>query len=313
MHYYQFNIGDYASHTSYLSLLEDLAYRRLLDHYYLSELPYPNDIKRIARLIGMRDNVDIVQNIIHDFFVLDNDEWHNKRVDNELELYHSKAVTARNNGRKGGRPKKSEETQEEPNPNPEETQSVNLANPEITGSKANHKPLTINQEPVKIKRLDQSTTDLDLLFVEFWKSGIRKANKKKAESLFSNLLKKQSAPHKFTDMLIADIQERLRINQQGFSEMHPTTYLNGERWNDEKVIPNENPQRSTTKPALIDRVKANTAQRRKDRETEHGEFAGFPVGENDGDVRPQVYGSVRGDTRPDLGDVLEGDFREADG
>jgi len=35
MHYYQFNIGDYASHTRHLSDLEDLAYRRLLDAYYL--------------------------------------------------------------------------------------------------------------------------------------------------------------------------------------------------------------------------------------------------------------------------------------
>ncbi|NDH69342.1 MAG: DUF1376 domain-containing protein, partial [Gammaproteobacteria bacterium] len=33
MHYYQFHIGDYKSHTHHLSLLEDLAYRRLLDFY----------------------------------------------------------------------------------------------------------------------------------------------------------------------------------------------------------------------------------------------------------------------------------------
>ena len=37
MHYFQFNIGDYASHTRHLTLMEDLAYRRLLDLYYMRE------------------------------------------------------------------------------------------------------------------------------------------------------------------------------------------------------------------------------------------------------------------------------------
>ena len=34
MHFYQFNIGDYASHTRHLNPIEDIAYRRLLDIYY---------------------------------------------------------------------------------------------------------------------------------------------------------------------------------------------------------------------------------------------------------------------------------------
>jgi len=40
MHYFNFNIGDYASHTRHLSLMEDLAYRRLIDAYYLAEKPF---------------------------------------------------------------------------------------------------------------------------------------------------------------------------------------------------------------------------------------------------------------------------------
>ena len=68
MHYYQFNIGDYHSHTSYLSLLEDLAYRRILDLYYLNESPLPNDPKQVARLIGMRDNIEEVTQVLADFF-----------------------------------------------------------------------------------------------------------------------------------------------------------------------------------------------------------------------------------------------------
>ena len=40
MHFYSFNIGDYASHTRHLTPMEDLAYRRLLDIYYLHEQPF---------------------------------------------------------------------------------------------------------------------------------------------------------------------------------------------------------------------------------------------------------------------------------
>ena len=53
MHYFNFNIGDYASHTRHLSLLEDLAYRRLLDAYYLSEKPFQGSPADIAKEIGM--------------------------------------------------------------------------------------------------------------------------------------------------------------------------------------------------------------------------------------------------------------------
>jgi hypothetical protein len=49
MHYYQFHIGDYRSATAHLTNEEDLAYRRLLDMYYDTEVPIPNDPKDVAR------------------------------------------------------------------------------------------------------------------------------------------------------------------------------------------------------------------------------------------------------------------------
>lgn len=35
MNYFPFHVGDYAAHTAHLEPLEDLAYRRMLDAYYL--------------------------------------------------------------------------------------------------------------------------------------------------------------------------------------------------------------------------------------------------------------------------------------
>ena len=138
MHYYQFNIGDYAKHTQHLTLLENLAYRLLLDRYYLTEKPLDLNLKKLARLVGFSDHHDEVAQILEDFFTRTDDGWVNSRADKEISLYLSKADTARSNGKLGGRPKK-------PNPNPAITQLVNLANPEETGSKAKHKTLNNNQ------------------------------------------------------------------------------------------------------------------------------------------------------------------------
>ena len=69
MHYYQFNIGDYAKSTKHLDPIEDLIYRRLLDIYYDTEKPISSDIKKTARLIGLKNNLEgrdviIVEDII---------------------------------------------------------------------------------------------------------------------------------------------------------------------------------------------------------------------------------------------------------
>lgn len=108
MHYYQFNIGDYAKHTRHLTNDEDLAYRRMIDYCYLNETPLVDDLKKIARLINMRNCEEEVKNVLEDFFVLRDGAWHNSRVEKDLVFYAEKAEIARQNGKKGGRPPKGE-------------------------------------------------------------------------------------------------------------------------------------------------------------------------------------------------------------
>ena len=91
MHYYTFNIGDYAGHTKGLSLIEDLAYRRLLDEYYMRERPLNGCSTTVARMIGMRDQQSEVDYVLRTFFVLNDDkEWVNSRADREIEHYKAK-------------------------------------------------------------------------------------------------------------------------------------------------------------------------------------------------------------------------------
>jgi uncharacterized protein YdaU (DUF1376 family) len=99
VHYYQFNIGDYASHTRHLSLIEDAIYRRLLDLYYLHERPLNSGIASVARQIDARDYEAEVKIILEEFFQLSESGWINLRADKEIEQYHSKIEQASKAGR----------------------------------------------------------------------------------------------------------------------------------------------------------------------------------------------------------------------
>jgi uncharacterized protein YdaU (DUF1376 family) len=100
MHYFQFNIGDYASHTRHLSLLEDLAYRRLLDLYYLKDGEVYGDEAEVARQIGMRECVAEVTQVLQDFFCIgEDDRWTHDRCDAEIAKFREKSEKASNAGK----------------------------------------------------------------------------------------------------------------------------------------------------------------------------------------------------------------------
>jgi len=95
MHYYQFNIGDYKSHTEHLSEMEDLTYRRLLDWYYLHEAPIPTDINEVARQIRMRSHCECIATVLQEYFASTADGWIHHRADRELEKLGDKSRKAK--------------------------------------------------------------------------------------------------------------------------------------------------------------------------------------------------------------------------
>jgi len=94
MHYYQFNIGDYKSHTEHLSEMEDLTYRRLLDWYYLHETPIPLDESEVARQIRMRSHSDCIAIVLREYFELTDDGWIHHRANKELAKAGEKSTKA---------------------------------------------------------------------------------------------------------------------------------------------------------------------------------------------------------------------------
>ncbi|MGL5490857.1 MAG: YdaU family protein [Shewanella sp.] len=95
MHYFQFNIGDYARDTAHLTEMEDLAYRRMLDLYYRAEGPLPSSIDEIARLIRMRSHTASIAIVLQDFFDECADGFRNHRADQELHKTYSKSEKAK--------------------------------------------------------------------------------------------------------------------------------------------------------------------------------------------------------------------------
>lgn len=156
MNYYKHHIGDYRCDTAHLSLLEHGVYRQLLDHYYLGESAIPKETESVFRRLCARTEEErkAVETVLSEFFKLEEDGWHHRRCDAEIAEYHSKADSARNNGKLGGRPKK--------------TNSVILGSNNETQSKANitlttnHKPLTTNQYKTKDKP-NKSADELSVL------------------------------------------------------------------------------------------------------------------------------------------------------
>ena len=94
MHYYQFNIGDYQSHTAHLSELEDLAYRRLLDWIYLHEKPIPLEVNEVARNIRMRTHCESIAIVLQEFFIRTDSGWVSDRVQREIAKAGEKSQKA---------------------------------------------------------------------------------------------------------------------------------------------------------------------------------------------------------------------------
>lgn len=121
MNYYPHHIGDYLTATAHLTMLEDGAYRRLLDLYYSREEPIVADVGRACRLVRAVSDEDrqSVQTVLEEFFTLTEAGWEHRRCEEEINKAAEAAERSRKNGRKGGRPRDGK-----PDNDQEETQQV---------------------------------------------------------------------------------------------------------------------------------------------------------------------------------------------
>lgn len=102
MQFYQFHIGDYIGATAHLDPMEDLAYRRLIDLYYQTESPLPNDMRTLCKRIRLASESHCVESVFNEFFTLSDDgqSWHHERCDAELNEIYEKSQKARESAQK---------------------------------------------------------------------------------------------------------------------------------------------------------------------------------------------------------------------
>jgi uncharacterized protein YdaU (DUF1376 family) len=166
MHYFNFNIGDYASHTRHLSLLEDLAYRRLIDAYYLAEKPFIGSPADIAKDIGMTSQIEEVYYVLSKFFEQDETGWFNKRCDEEIDKYHEKQEQAVRAGKASAKARLSKRsTTVQPTNNQEPINNIGVA--KATKGTRWEKGLALPNEWMEFCKKERYDLDPSKVFEEF--------------------------------------------------------------------------------------------------------------------------------------------------
>jgi uncharacterized protein YdaU (DUF1376 family) len=108
MNYYRRNLGDYARDTKHLSMLEHGAFNQLLDTLYATETPLPDNEKLLWKICSAstKRERNAVKSVLSQFFFRKPSGFSNKRFERELKHLKSRAKVAKQNGSKGGRPRK---------------------------------------------------------------------------------------------------------------------------------------------------------------------------------------------------------------
>lgn len=95
MNYYEHHLGDYLKATTKLSMIEDGAYRRLLDTYYCDEQPIPVDDAFKAARAFTRHEKDAVKEVLKRFFRVESGTYVHDRAEAEIERYRIKSGKAK--------------------------------------------------------------------------------------------------------------------------------------------------------------------------------------------------------------------------
>ena len=278
MNYYPFHLGDYASHTGHLEPMEDLAYRRMLDAYYLRETPLPSPVPDVARLIRMRQNVTEVEAVLNEFFLLTSEGWRHTRCDEEIakmqdkQAASSEKVTHERDRMRRHRERRSEmfdalrnvgitpawdisikDLQQLYNANcnapethlkREQAVSSNAPATAIPTPTPTPTPTPVINTPIPpAPQAPGAERDVvSAAFAAFWKTYPKKVGKDAAEKVWARKVKADDV------QAVMDALDKQRSSEQwnqdgGRFIPHPSTWLNQGRWKDEELA-DEEPSRS---------------------------------------------------------------------
>lgn len=192
MHYYKFNISDWALSTSHLSEIEELVYFRLMNFYYDTEQPIPKETHSVIRRLRLGNHSDTVALILSEFFHETEKGWEHSRINEVIETYHETAEKNKLNGKKGGRPRANKGQKPNGLPMGSQTEPKHNLNQEL---------LTINQEPLtNIKDGQSGKPDDAVLVIEFMNNVLDTKYKRTTKSHIENINARLSEGHSVEDL-----------------------------------------------------------------------------------------------------------------
>lgn len=114
---------------------------------------------------------------------------------------------------------------------PEQDASISLQEPEQDAC------LERERETEKERKDNSKEQRIEDAFDKFWNSYHKKQGRAQAMKAFKSAIKREGIKDylEFSDMLISDCKSRLSSNQFGFDNLNASTYLNNNRWEDEKT------------------------------------------------------------------------------
>lgn len=215
MNYYKFHIGDYLTRTMHLADAEDLAYRRLLDLYYITEKPLTLDMGALAKRVRL--DLEVIEPVLNEFFERTVDGWFNERCENEIKKYQRFVKQNVENAKKSVSVRKKKDSKSRASKGSEPAVNQPSTGGEPMGG------ITNNQEPIKetpISPFDE--------FWSIWPTGPRKINKTGCRDKW--------LAHGLNDVakqILTHVRAMKQTQQwkEGFVPA-PMTYINQSRWLD---------------------------------------------------------------------------------
>lgn len=219
MYHYPFHLRDYVTKTRHLSLMEDLAYRRLLDAYYTNEGPLPSEPNDCARLIAMRDHLREVESVLNEFFTCTERGWENDRCEEELSKYRGKADSAR----KANSSRWSKRSDSRSDLGSDSVSDADLKRNADQIATKNQEPKTRTPQPPKG----------DFGFEEFWRAYPRKDAKAVALKAWVKLAPNDELRAQVIAHVASRAQTKDWTKDDGKFVPHAATFINQRRWEDE--------------------------------------------------------------------------------
>lgn len=205
--WYPFYVGDYARKTAHLSMLEHGAYRLLLDHYYATGEPLPDDNAKLFRICRARTPSErqSVLSTVAEFFTKDGTLLRSEKCDRVLDkqLNYSNSQSAK----------------------------AKLRHSNGNATAMPRARVTKTRTKTKVSKDTNDEDDL-LDFENLWKLYPRRdGSKKDAKKIFLKLIN-EGIDYANIESGVREYAKSVAGTEQKYIA-HLTTWLNGRRWESE--------------------------------------------------------------------------------